>query len=167
MTEDTDLKKELPIEKRRPLFDSLYPIREHLTNDLKVLFEELSEEFKPSKHPDFIIYTEVEFGSGYRPPKSSKELAAMSMDELTTFLQNIEFTDFSYGHVIEGTGVIIKELVLKNPNKFIPVKACSDQSLGSKDPSASCKDFLKSSQKAQMQWQLEGQFDQFEEKFTS
>jgi adenosine deaminase len=42
------------------------------------------------------------------------------------------------------------------------VAACSNDPLGTEKPSASCAAFLKSSEKAQQQWELEKRFDAFE-----
>jgi adenosine deaminase len=49
------------------------------------------------------------------------------------------------------------------PDKFIaPVSACAHNPLGAEKPSASCSAFLKSSEKAQQQWELERRFHAFE-----
>ena len=50
----------------------------------------------------------------------------------------------------------------KNLNTYKPVDACKNDVLGSATPSTSCAAFLKQSEKAQMQWQLEAQFKTFE-----
>jgi adenosine deaminase len=43
-----------------------------------------------------------------------------------------------------------------------PVAACSAEFLGAEKPSANCAAFLKSSEKAQQQWELERRFRAFE-----
>ena len=43
-----------------------------------------------------------------------------------------------------------------------PVAACAHDSLGNEKPSQSCENFLKSSGKAQQQWELERRFHEFE-----
>ena len=43
--------------------------------------------------------------------------------------------------------------------------ACGNDALGSAKPSAACADFLKSSEKAQQQWELERRFHEFEATF--
>lgn len=49
------------------------------------------------------------------------------------------------------------------PDKFTaPVAACSHDQLGSQKPSAACSNFLKSSQRARQQWELERRFNEFE-----
>jgi adenosine deaminase len=42
------------------------------------------------------------------------------------------------------------------------VAACSQDSLGAEKPSAGCAAFLKSSERAQQQWELERRFRAFE-----
>jgi adenosine deaminase len=49
------------------------------------------------------------------------------------------------------------------PDKFTaPAAACRRETLGAEKPSASCASFLKSSEKAQQQWELERRFHTFE-----
>jgi adenosine deaminase len=49
------------------------------------------------------------------------------------------------------------------PDKFsVPVAACSNDSLGTDKPSSSCETFLKASEKARQQWELEHRFRAFE-----
>ena len=49
------------------------------------------------------------------------------------------------------------------PDKFTtPVAACAHDKLGSGKPSAACATFLKSSERAQQQWELEHRFSEFE-----
>ena len=49
------------------------------------------------------------------------------------------------------------------PDKFTaPVAACALDQLGSEKPSATCSDFLKSSERARQQWELEHRFSEFE-----
>jgi adenosine deaminase len=51
----------------------------------------------------------------------------------------------------------------REPDAFShPVAACAHDVLGGEKPSASCEDFLKSSGKAQEQWELERRFREFE-----
>jgi adenosine deaminase len=45
------------------------------------------------------------------------------------------------------------------------IAACGSDSLGSDKPSADCASFLKSSEKAQQQWELERRFRSFEDGF--
>jgi adenosine deaminase len=51
----------------------------------------------------------------------------------------------------------------REPDVFTrPVAACSTEFLGAEKPSAACAAFLKSSEKAQQQWELERRFRAFE-----
>jgi adenosine deaminase len=50
----------------------------------------------------------------------------------------------------------------RNLDAYQPVKMCAGNVLGSREPSASCQKFLASSEKAQLQWQIDGQLHQFE-----
>jgi adenosine deaminase len=45
------------------------------------------------------------------------------------------------------------------------VSACTDEKLGDEKPSTACGSFLKSSEKAQQQWELERRFSAFESRF--
>ena len=46
-----------------------------------------------------------------------------------------------------------------------PVAACAREALGGENPKPACADFLKSSEKATQQWELESRFRQFESQF--
>jgi len=49
------------------------------------------------------------------------------------------------------------------PDRFtVPVAACAQEKLGSTTPSTRCASFLKSSERAQQQWELEHRFTEFE-----
>lgn len=52
----------------------------------------------------------------------------------------------------------------KDAAKAVPVSACKNDQLGAVKISSSCQQFLARSEKAQMQWQLEKQFNDFEAK---
>jgi len=55
------------------------------------------------------------------------------------------------------------ESLWRAPDNFTQaVSACAKDSLGSEKPSSSCSSFLKSSEKAAQQWELERRFRQFE-----
>lgn len=51
--------------------------------------------------------------------------------------------------------------------KHIPASACASDELGAAQPSISCTKFLQDSAKAQLQWHLEQQFNQFEAKIAA
>ncbi len=51
----------------------------------------------------------------------------------------------------------------REPDQFTrPAAACSADTPGAAKPSAACANFLKSSEKAQQQWELERRFHEFE-----
>ncbi len=50
----------------------------------------------------------------------------------------------------------------KNPDTFVPVAVCSEDTLGAQSPSADCAKFVQNNLKARLQWQLERQWLQFE-----
>jgi adenosine deaminase len=55
------------------------------------------------------------------------------------------------------------ESLWRAPDNFTQaVSACAKDSLGSEKPSSACSSFLKSSDKATQQWELERRFHQFE-----
>lgn len=54
----------------------------------------------------------------------------------------------------------------KNPETFIPISSCSSIMLNLKNPSKKCLVFLNENMKAKLQWNLEKQFNSFEEKFS-
>jgi len=53
----------------------------------------------------------------------------------------------------------------KNPKDLIRVDACQTTDLGSHNPDDVCKSFLDNNPKAQLQWQLEQQFNAFEQQY--
>ncbi|MFA6471573.1 MAG: hypothetical protein WCU00_05975 [Candidatus Latescibacterota bacterium] len=113
--------QEIEKEERYWKYKQFYSIQEYIDNRpelWKKTFQELNSEFGEIKNPDFLRYIESGVWSGYRVPKSREQLTKMSIDELIAFLKDIEVSDDTYDDVIEGTGVILKELTLANPNKF-------------------------------------------------
>jgi adenosine deaminase len=54
----------------------------------------------------------------------------------------------------------------REPDVFTrPAAACGQDAIGTGKPSASCATFLKSSEKAQQQWELERRFREFESSY--
>ncbi len=51
------------------------------------------------------------------------------------------------------------------PEEFVPVTACSKDSLGSAHPSTRCNTFLAASQRARIEWKEEGELNEFEKHF--
>jgi len=56
--------------------------------------------------------------------------------------------------------------IWQDPDKFIPVAACQNDVIGSNNESSSCAAFLKNNPKAQLQWNLEQQFAEFEKEIS-
>ncbi len=103
---------------------------------------------------------------------------------LSTDDEGIERTDLTQQYVIAEHSYHIPYETLKNMvrnnltygfvqgkslwqgyNYQKPVSACAGQSLGNANPSASCKAFLKQNLKAKLQWQLESEFNIFEQQY--
>jgi adenosine deaminase len=53
-----------------------------------------------------------------------------------------------------------------NPDTFSLIDVCKQDIVGSNKPSTACYAFLKQNEKARLQWQLEEQFNEFEEKYA-
>lgn len=53
----------------------------------------------------------------------------------------------------------------QDPEAAQPVSACAKDTLGAQTPSHSCQQFLAHSEKAQIQWRLEGQLNRFEQEW--
>jgi len=54
------------------------------------------------------------------------------------------------------------ENLWRDLDQYTPVEVCQHDKLGNDNPSPSCKQFLSTSQKAQLQWKLEKQLGEFE-----
>lgn len=54
------------------------------------------------------------------------------------------------------------ESIWNNSDQLIVTDVCKNDSLGATNPSTSCQQFLQNNEKAQMQWQIENEFNQFE-----
>lgn len=50
----------------------------------------------------------------------------------------------------------------RSPDRYRPVRACTDDRLGDRRPDASCRELLRDSAKARVQWKLERAFRSFE-----
>jgi hypothetical protein len=49
--------------------------------------------------------------------------------------------------------------------RFVTIKECSGDRAGERNPSSSCRTYLKSNERAREQWKLEKAFTEFEAKF--
>ncbi len=75
-----------------------------------------------------------------------------------TTLKNIDRNSLTYSFVGGKS-------LWANPEMFIVVGECQNDPLGAANPSKTCQAFLTQNKKAQLQWQLEQDFDKFEKKF--
>ncbi len=50
----------------------------------------------------------------------------------------------------------------RDVDRFVPAEACADDDLGSAEPGTACAAFLAKSEKARLQWKLEGELARFE-----
>jgi len=102
-------------------FDELIPVKEHLTDEWKERFDQLSEEFEERKHPDFLSY----IGSFERIPSESPqtqdELGSMSIDNLIGYLADFEIVDEPFYSSVEGLERELERLISSSPNYYAPV----------------------------------------------
>lgn len=86
-----------------------------------------------------------------------RAVATYHLDYLT--LKNIDRNSLSYSF-LPG-----KSLWQDN-STFQPVSICKNDNVGNTQMSSACENFLKSSEKAQLQWKLEMELTQFEKQFS-
>lgn len=107
------------------------------------------------------------------PVALSTDDEGVSRIDLThEFVRAVETYDLSYADVKQLARTSIEHSFLpgaslwSKPDSFAgPVPACSKDSLGAEKPSSACAAFLKSSEKARQQWELERRFRVFESGF--
>ncbi len=90
-------------------------------------------------------------------------------DMTEEYVRAVETYDLKYRDLKQMVRTGIEHIFLSGPSLWAsrdqftaPVAACAHDQLGSDKPSASCSTFLKSSEKARQQWQLEQRFQEFE-----
>ena len=104
------------------------------------------------------------------PVALSTDDEGVSRIDLThEYVRAVETYDLKYADLKQMVRTGIEHSFLpgvslwKGPDNFgHPVSACTGDQLGVEKPSASCAAFLKSSEKAQQQWELERRFRAFE-----
>ncbi len=107
------------------------------------------------------------------PVALSTDDEGVSRIDLThEFVRAVETYDLSYADVKQLARTSIEHSFLpgaslwSRPDSFTALAAaCSKDSLGAEKTSSSCAAFLKSSEKAQQQWELESRFREFESGF--
>jgi hypothetical protein len=124
-------------------YEKLWPIRKHLNNQYKTIFEEYSKEFKKPEHPDFLIYSE----SGFEHEAGTKEINNLNE---TSIGELIETINKPLKHPMEleandGTYIYWDKIITSNPkeisdnaDKFKIIKPQHIDALIS-----SCADYLK------------------------
>jgi hypothetical protein len=60
---------------------------------------------------------------------------------------------------------IAGESLWQQTESFRPISACAADHPGAEKPSPACQKFLDASERARVQWKLEGEFEKFEGKF--
>ena len=85
------------------------------------------------------------------------------------YVRAVQTYNLSYGDIKQMVRTSLEHIFLQGeslwpaPDNFTrAVSACAKDSLGNDKPSAACSAFLKSSEKASQQWELERRFRQFE-----
>ncbi len=117
---ETDLTEE---QKQRRLrywqYRKLIAIKEHLPADWKERFKKLKQEFHEPEIPaDFDSWHgSVKVGS--ESPKTTDDLAAMSIDELVQYLKEWKSKGEWMGPTPDGLGSALNELVTNAPERFL------------------------------------------------
>lgn len=98
-------------------YEELWPVRQYLEGEWRELFDRLADEFGELEHADFLVYAH---GVKWGPisPKSAKELAEMSIDELVEFLSTPVRVGGLSMDSVQGVGRQLKELVASHPDRF-------------------------------------------------
>ncbi|MGH9756126.1 MAG: adenosine deaminase, partial [Candidatus Acidiferrales bacterium] len=139
----------------------------HVMVEINLTSNDLILGISGKNHP-FPIYRK--FGV---PVALSTDDEGVSRIDLThEFVRAVESYDLSYADVKQLARTSIEHSFLpgaslwSKPDSFTAlVPACSKDSLGAEKTSSSCAAFLKSSEKAQQQWELERRFREFESGF--
>ncbi len=98
-------------------YKKLWPVRQYLKGEWRKRFDRLAEEFGELEHADFLVYAHgVRWGP--TSPKSAKELAEMSIDELVEYLSTPVHVGGLSMDSVQGVGRQLKELVASHPDRF-------------------------------------------------
>ena len=98
-------------------YEKLWPVRQYLQGKWRELFDGLSEEFGELEHADLLVY---EHGVKWGPtsPRTARELAEMSIDQLLEFLSTPVHVGGLSMDSVQGVGRQLKELVASDPDRF-------------------------------------------------
>lgn len=100
-------------------YRKLYPIQEFLEGRYQRQYEKFVEEFGAIDETELRPYR-MKVISGVTSPKSTTELRSLSIDEFIDFLSSWEPAESWEGPSKEGLCQNIKQIVLSDPNKFVP-----------------------------------------------
>lgn len=100
---------------------------------------------------------------------STDDEGVSRIDMTHEYVRAVQTYDLKYADLKQLVRTGIEHIFLPGaslwaaPDKFTaPVAACAHDRLGSDKPSAACATFLKASERAQQQWELERRFNEFE-----
>ena len=139
----------------------------HVMVEINLTSNEMILGVSGKNHP-FPIYRE--FGV---PVALSTDDEGVSRSDLThEYVRAVDTYDLSYADVKRLVRTGMEHIFLpgaslwREPDAFTrPVAACAQDALGAENPSAACATFLKGSERAQQQWELERRFHVFEASF--
>ena len=103
-------------------YKKLWPIQECLDktgidSKWRKRFDILKKEFGELDHPEVVVKTETFWGPS--SPKSTKELSAMTIDELVEYLKSWKQTGEEVSAEPEGLGRQLTAVVSSSPEKFV------------------------------------------------
>lgn len=138
--------------------------RNHVMVEISLTSNEVILGVSGKKHP-FPLYRQ--FGV---PVALATDDEGVSRIDLThEYVRGVQTYDLNYRDLKQIVRTSMEHIFLpgeslwRAPDNFTQAaSACAKDSLGSEKPSAACSAFLKSSEKAKQQWELERRFRQFE-----
>lgn len=119
-------------------------------------------------HHPFPLYRQF----GVPVALSTDDEGVSRIDLTNEYVRAVETYDLKYGDLKKLARTSLEHAFLpgdslweKRDEFTKPVAACAKDALGGEKPSAACSDFLKTSEKARQQWELERRFHAFELQF--
>jgi len=120
------------------------------------------------KHHPFPLYRQF----GVPVALSTDDEGVLRIDLTNEYVRAMETYDLKYGDLKRMVRASLEHAFLggaslwKSPDDFTKsVAACANEAPGMEKPSAGCMEYLKGSEKAQQQWELERRFLAFEANF--
>jgi hypothetical protein len=107
------------LEQRTELWqlNHLAPIREHLTDEWKKLYDELVSKYKEPEHPEFLYHRTSWVGP--TSPLSLADLSKKPVEEVITFLKEWQPPGGHFAPTPEGLGRFLSEDVARRPNDYL------------------------------------------------